>query len=238
MENILDLFTHQSFPCSSGGKVKFCVAYTITHIKTGRIYVGSTSDAYGRENEHKCALRRGVHKNNPLQIAYNDDSRIEFSFWITNTMDEALDAEQDILNKYFSTGLLFNLASDARCSGRGMRRSLKCREKLRNVHLGRKFTQTHKENLSKTHIGKGLGRKLHPDTIAKMRVARIGKIPTSKQIEILKTANAKQLKPVSIAGITYESVSAAEKALGVTRQTIRRRINNQIVFKDWQYNIF
>lgn len=45
--------------------------YTITNQINGKIYIGCATDLYRRRYDHFESLRRGIHKNEVLQQAYN-----------------------------------------------------------------------------------------------------------------------------------------------------------------------
>lgn len=77
-------------------RVKLCGAYTIRHIATGGVYIGSTRDLRLRELQHRWNLRRNRHYNSALQAAYNADPEIDFFVAITDMREEAYDYEQQM----------------------------------------------------------------------------------------------------------------------------------------------
>lgn len=97
-------------------RVKLNGVYLIKHIKSGKFYVGSTVDLQTRVIKHKTDLARGKHPNMFLQKAYNSHKQMEYYLYITETRDQAYDLEQEFLDKYHSTGEIFNIATDARSS--------------------------------------------------------------------------------------------------------------------------
>jgi GIY-YIG catalytic domain len=51
---------------------KYCGIYTITHTKTGEMYIGSSIDMMKRMRKHISDLIREKHANYKLQYAFND----------------------------------------------------------------------------------------------------------------------------------------------------------------------
>jgi group I intron endonuclease len=52
--------------------------YQITHLPSGRGYIGSTNNLFRRANEHVCRLRRQSHNSQYLQRVWNKHSENEF----------------------------------------------------------------------------------------------------------------------------------------------------------------
>ncbi|MBI1214121.1 MAG: hypothetical protein GC190_21880 [Alphaproteobacteria bacterium] len=71
--------------------------YKITHLPTGRIYVGSTIRMSARWLEHKRDLRNGEHGNHALQKAWIKDSAESFEFQVLERVEEVeqLEARED-----------------------------------------------------------------------------------------------------------------------------------------------
>lgn len=57
----------------------YCI-YRIVNFQTGEIYVGQTCDLTQRRQQHFAALRRGDHRNQHLQAAYNKYGKQAFYF--------------------------------------------------------------------------------------------------------------------------------------------------------------
>lgn len=74
--------------------------YAITHIATGRRYVGSAVDIRARWKRHVYALRAGTHDNPHLQKAWNKYGPEAFRFEILDLcpVDYLLDCEQEYIN--------------------------------------------------------------------------------------------------------------------------------------------
>jgi group I intron endonuclease len=61
--------------------INACGIYKITNRKIGRVYIGSTKDAFEKRwNSHKADLRRGKHANHFLQSDWNLYGPAWFSF--------------------------------------------------------------------------------------------------------------------------------------------------------------
>jgi predicted GIY-YIG superfamily endonuclease len=124
-------------PCM-GLRYKFTGIYAIKHIATGRYYVGHSRDLYSRTKQHRSELHLGRHPNPNLQHAYLQDARIEFEYVLTNLDEElALSLEQQILDRYYDTGLLFNRARSAMAMNKDMPVTDEIRERNRLNRLGK-----------------------------------------------------------------------------------------------------
>lgn len=95
--------------------------YILSHIKSNKIYIGSSSNIRMRIYEHRSQLRRNKHDNKNLQEAYNDDIKILFYILLVNDKEEALDIEQKILDYYKSSNKIFNIAINSRYSTKGIK---------------------------------------------------------------------------------------------------------------------
>lgn len=111
--------------------------YVIEHEATGKIYIGSTGDIAQRKRAHRSDLSRGVARNKPLQDVFNSDSTIEFTVLPVATKEEAIAYEQKLLDQYKDSGLLLNVALDARASGKGLIRSEETRDRISEAGMGR-----------------------------------------------------------------------------------------------------
>ena len=52
--------------------------YIMTHVATGKKYVGRTRNTYLREKQHLLLLKSGKHPNKSMQMDYNKDPRMKF----------------------------------------------------------------------------------------------------------------------------------------------------------------
>lgn len=93
--------------------------YIILHRSSGKMYIGSSGDIDFRIKAHKRLLKNNRHKNKFLQEAYNHDTDLTILSRDFTTIEEARDAEQWLLDKYYPLRKLFNIATDARFPGKG-----------------------------------------------------------------------------------------------------------------------
>jgi len=179
-------------------------AYIILHCKTGKIYIGS-GQVYHRKRNHTNKLKRGIHSNEELQKAFNNDSNIQFNIiQRTNTSNEAYEIEQYFLDKYFHSGLLFNKYSNAKSP------------------LGIKLSDEVKRNLSiaaSMRIGNKnpfYGKQHSEETKRKLS-------------EIFKERNAvpTNARKVLINEIKYDSLARAAKATGLSTELLRYRVSSK-----------
>lgn len=232
-----------------------CGTYTISHKKTGRIYIGSSNDMPRRARTHKSQLKNNCHPNWDLQRAYNDDPEIEFFFIITEDREAAYDREEQLINHWKDKVSLFNIATDVRNGVAnlseesiakikqaitGLSRTEETRDKIRQAKLGIKRP---------AHIGEKirqakLGIKLSDITRSKMSMSRKGgkKPPRTKEhidkIRIAKLGykhspetidkirnGLTNRRSVMIDGNKYDSILDAAKAIGKDHKTIRHHLN-------------
>ena len=88
--------------------------YSITHTASGRFYVGQSVKTAMRLSRHRNMLKRGDHHCLHLQRAWNayGEEAFEFSrIQSFGSAEEAIKAEQLILDALFSEKILFNSAN-------------------------------------------------------------------------------------------------------------------------------
>jgi group I intron endonuclease len=188
--------------------------YMIHHIDTDKVYVGSTNDLYNRENKHRGMLKNNKHSNKNLQDAFNVDNNINFLCLDINNRDDAFEYEQQILDDFLDSGLLFNVSKDAKLPNNGLTHSDETKQKMSDVKIGKVFTTEHKQNLSLSHSGR---------------------IITDTQKECLKIGRLAILKPVIVDNVKYDSITETAKAFGIHPETVSRRIKNNN-FSTWNFN--
>lgn len=179
MENFAELKLERS--------IKHCAAYVITHVKSGKMYVGSSHNVTWRIERHKSLLKAGIHSNKELQTAYDNDPELSFKMHLTFDREEAFDLEQDILDHYLPQGVLFNKQAIARQSeggtnpteetrekisvaNKGLERSLETRDRIRQAKLGVSRSEEMREFLRQRQTGKVLSE----ETRRKMSESRQG----------------------------------------------------------------
>ena len=179
-------YTTMEPPCY-GRNMKFCGAYTIFHLASGKVYVGSTSDLYHRKQQHLSLLRGNTHPNARLQEAYNYDGRLVFEYSLTNfSVERALEIEQLIIDQYFDSGILFNYGRDAVCPTRGITKTDEQIEKIRNSKIGVKQNLTPEMlELRREIIGKVNEVQQRPVVVDGVRYPSI--FNASKELDVPKT---------------------------------------------------
>lgn len=78
--------------------------YSIEHLKSGRRYIGSSSNISVRFTNHKSCLRRGTHDNSYLQHSWDKHGGSGFKFVIVEKCDvgKLIDREQFWIEYYNS----------------------------------------------------------------------------------------------------------------------------------------
>jgi hypothetical protein len=232
--NVIDAFIQygsatQKVQSSSHGKSKLFGAYLLRHVKTGKVYVGSHHDLYLRPYQHKSLLRNHKHFVPEFQAAFNDDPELEVFFIITNTRQQGYEIEQEILDRFHGTGLLFNQAKDARLAQKGLVVNAATRKKLSLAGKGRPHSEEHKRKLKLARVGW----RNSPEAIEKMKASakRRGINPEMTRLAALKNA-----RPVMVEGQRYESIKAVSQAFGLYASTVIKRLNSKNPkFANWFY---
>lgn len=128
--------------------------YAITHIGSGRRYIGSSNCIVRRWYGHRRDLKRGNHRNTLLQRWWNKDGASEFRFEVLEVVDDVETLhlrEQAHLDHH--QPLTFNRGPIARAPWLGVKRgpmSQEWRDKIAAANIGRKLgplTSEHRANL-------------------------------------------------------------------------------------------
>ena len=136
--------------------------YGIRNLINGHIYVGKTGMNFGdRWDSHRSLLNNGKHDNPHLQSAWNKYKQDNFEFVVLEDckVDELSDREQHYIKLYKDLGIAYNI-HDGGDEGYNLGKHLsdetkqKIGAKNRINGLGRKASDTTKEKMSKSHIGK------------------------------------------------------------------------------------
>lgn len=98
--------------------------YSITHVPTGKIYVGSSDRIFRRWREHFLFLEKGAHGNRHLQAAWTKHGSVEFAFCLLESCspERLIEREQIHINAT-PEALRYNL-SPVSGSVRGMKWAL------------------------------------------------------------------------------------------------------------------
>ena len=154
--------------------------YIIENIANGKKYIGSAKDIYQRWVRHKNKLRRGTHENQLLQHAYNKytESCFRYSVLLYCDIQTLLFYEQRALDSFKSYVRKYGY-NICRTAGNtlGRKHTDLSKKKMSEYRKGRKFSEQHKENLSRALKGKQtwlIGVKHSDLTRKKMSIAQSG----------------------------------------------------------------
>ncbi len=151
--------------------------YEIRNKLNGKRYIGSSIDIEKRWKGHKRDLKAGNHGNPHLQNAFNKYGIENFLFMeleeIKGDKSSLYKREQEYLDKWLSTGSLYNISSIAIGT---------CLKGELNGMYGKYHTQKTRDKMSvnknkyyETHEGPRKGQKVTKETRAKQSKAKSGK---------------------------------------------------------------
>ena len=163
--------------------MKKAIVYKTTNKLNGYIYVGVHLIC---KDEYKCSyLGSGVKFLNSVKKngKSNYSREILYEF---DSLDEAYEKEKDIVNKDFlSAGNVYNIKE----GGRHNNLSAEIKEKISKTLLGRKLTDSHKENIRKNGI---FTTGLPLECYQKSRMKNIGQKRTELQKQRMRLAQQKR----------------------------------------------
>ena len=203
-----------------------CAIYTITHLDSGKMYIGSSNDVDRRWKEHKKLLKAGKHHSRYLQHAWSKYGGSKFSFDLLEEceIEFLLGAELFWLNALntYSTEFGYNVESTP--SGAiGLKRSRDTREKMRKAALGRTPSPETRLKLSIA----GRRRVVSEETKKKLLLVRSGWTISEKTKNKVSVAMggrpfmATKHSSTKSVGI-FNTLRSAANALGVDPSNIRK----------------
>jgi group I intron endonuclease len=138
-----------------------CGIYQILNTKTGKSYVGSSSNIRKRWAGHKRQLKRGEHHSTHLQRSWNKYGEEEFKFLLIEEVKESqnlIKKEQSYLDifKVYDREFGFNISPTAG-STLGIPCSEETKIKLREFNKGKKLSEETKRKMSEIRRGVKLG---------------------------------------------------------------------------------
>lgn len=146
-------------------------AYLIIDPNNTKAYVGSTTELRRRALRHKRELKAGEHYNKELQAHYDKhNGNLVFVGTPLEDKETAIEFEQSIIDDFYGTDVLCNIASDARDAGKGFQLTEEHKAKLVQANTGRPKSEAHRQAISRTLTG----RKLDSEHAEKARTARLG----------------------------------------------------------------
>lgn len=157
--------------------LKISGIYTITNITNNKIYVGYSKDVFNRKISHYSTLLRQKHANEHLQRAYNKYGKQNIIFEVLEECEEKYLASQEnywcnMLNVH---NINYGYNIDITHPDNKKIMSEVTKEKLRQINLGKKLSDEHKEKIGNSCKGKTLGRKATEECKRNMSKARKGK---------------------------------------------------------------
>lgn len=132
--------------------------YRITHVSTGRVYVGQSVNLKKRFQVHKRLLVGGRHHSVALQRSWDKCGELDFEFEVLEFLPRCswmlTRREQKYINDAVATNSLLN---SSRIAGRGSRlgatASVETRNKISAAHKGRIVSEETRKNLSASLMG-------------------------------------------------------------------------------------
>lgn len=229
--------------------------YTIYNNETGNCYVGSTSKIGNRVNQHKQTLAKGNHSNKNLQKEYDelkDKESMVVHIALMDTVEEAKQREQLILDEGFDSGVLLNVSNNAYCPSKGydradctakttatkntpeckLKTSITSTANWKNEELRRKMIYAMGENVEVNGTQYGSVREASRKTGFSALTIRQRLVDGKAEMTDVKPPTRK----VCISGVMYDSVNAAAAAEGVAGNTMVYRLKNENDrWKDYNY---
>lgn len=188
--------------------------YTITNLRSGKVYIGSTVNFNHRWNRHRDDLQHNHHHNIFLQRSWNKHGEKVFNFGILEylgNVDELHLAEQFWMDVYREEGKeLYNIGEYVNCPWRGQKQSKEHIRKLSKVRRGSKRSEETRRKMSESAMGKVRSK----ETRRKMGDAKRGKNhpfygKTQSKEHRRKNSEANMGHPVSLE--TRRRISKANK---------------------------
>jgi len=182
--------------------------YVIEHISSGKKYVGSAGRSFkSRWGQHRSGLRKGTHNSRYLQNAWNKYGEESFLFRIVKctSPEEAVSYEQAFIDLYKSADRKFGYnISPIAGSSLGVKRTAETRAKISAANIGKKrgphspnaiakMTGQKRSDETRARISSAAsswqkGRKLSPETRAKMSAWQKGRKLTTEHCENMSAA--------------------------------------------------
>lgn len=141
LQDAFDAYGKMDLFCNHRGRYAYHnspATYLLT-TPSGYFYIGSAINLNQRLRAHRSALKLGGHYCKKFSDAFTTWDELSVKFTSYNTRQEALVAEQLLLDKHFGTFFCCNDSSLADGS---------------NSHAGKTRGSTHRDNLSKALLGK------------------------------------------------------------------------------------
>lgn len=144
-----------------------CGIYEIVNLLNGKRYVGSSVDIERRWKDHRDDLAAHDHDNAHFEAAwykYGPDA-FEWRILMIVPRDELKEYEQSLLDRFFPTGILYNLSDNATAPWRGKHLSPEHGAKIAEANRRRVVSAETRAKMAAASTG----RRHSPETIAKMK---------------------------------------------------------------------
>jgi group I intron endonuclease len=146
--------------------------YVIRCLNNGRVYVGSSQNISGRWSQHRSLLKSGTHHSASLIEDWQRYGEASFQFEIVEIdpdRSKRLALEQSLLDSLRPFGENGYNKAPRSDSTRGAKRTPEQIAHIADCLRGKKLSEEHRAKISAS----GRGRKHGPETIEKMRQARL-----------------------------------------------------------------
>lgn len=141
------------------GDATLCGIYTITHIHSGKVYVGSSVNIVRRWNQHKSDLNLGRHKSPKLQAAWRKHGADSFLFEVVEIVLDGgrlIECEQAWIDRLQTILRGYNFLP-ASASRLGTTHTPETREKMvaaRRKRVSRPCSEETKKKISEAQKGR------------------------------------------------------------------------------------
>ena len=208
-------------------------AYAFLHNSSQQAYVGSTENIYARVNSHKNDLLNNRHKNRNLQEAFNADPSFTLFVQKTDTVEEAIDKEQKLLDVLLPGGKLLNISPDARVPCKGVVKTDEQKQLLSEItkkqFSSQEARQKQSEAAKRQWEKPGYRENLKPVTHTPEVLKTFSENLTNrwKDDEYRKFMSEVRIVGVVVNGVEYPSVEDAANALNKTKASIWYQVNSK-----------
>lgn len=185
--------------------------YKLVHIPSGKFYVGSTKDPYGRKAAHLWRLRNNRHYCKKLQELWtvdNSESNWRWEHTLFNTRDEAYIHEQSILNENIHGEYILNTVFDAKSPMATLMYNPEYMAIVRQKKIDKYSSYSTEERKALSE---------------KMSICILKRWNSGDRRQKWSGGGNPFAKKVMINGVVYESVKDAQRELCINEKTIRTR---------------
>ena len=197
--------------------------YRIEDDVSGRFYVGSASNLYGRWANHLYHLRRGSHHNPTMAAIWAkrpESLRIVCIAYCDGCRDSLLLAEQAVIDDVADDPLCMNVLRVAG-SHLGAKRSAETRERLAAAKRGSKHSDAAKAKMRAAKVGRKLTEE-HKRRIGASSVGNAGPTFNAEQIAKFRKYSDEQVATLRSLVESGLPLLTAARAVGIARPTARR----------------